>query len=670
MTVKTLVEARGLDVTELPADFLTNLEDYVDRVQTKRGGGKKARARRERRTALATTLLDQERDVVRTREMIVGQLTGTTSVVQAKQATEDAARARKRLDQLQEEVPKLKKTKRKQEALDEAKDQMEALKQATEAWAKTVSDLVDQIRQAERGLQDFQIQMFETIDGLTGATDTGQKYQSFLDDNEKKYNDLVTAGSSAGAQLELVNRQLQLLQAQAQATIQDINEQAQAYHDAIQRQRDVLDAYTEAIERESRIEQRAIRDLQDDIDKNQKEIETRQDKLDELADRRSKLQDRLSDISPLADLTDGLKQMKESLTGTIKGGGFAELAQTRQKLGEAVAQFQGETDLQKKATAGAEVQRLAGLAVEQGQKLYSVGSRDLTRLRQQSLAAIEGVLETAQAAEDERTKILADIKSIDEEAKGIQEEIKGYQKKIKEDNEKIEGHTKRLRDLADAQQIIDDKRKPLDDADRAIAKAQAEKIDEVNQKLAAQLKIWSDKAVPLMQAQIGNLREQLKAIVPPGTDIDALINDPSSLQAFLAQAQLETLQSIEDYLEGFSKSLNIPPRPGKRHRTTAAAAEGGIILRDSIIRAGEGNKPEVIIPLESPRGRRLLGLDRPVPRNGGAHEPTFIFQPTIVMPQPKSMAEAKLYGRSASSGFSAQVKQALPGITRRAGGRG
>jgi hypothetical protein len=351
----------------------------------------------------------------------------------------------------------------------------------------------------------------------------------------------------------------------------------------------------------------------------------------------------------MAGMVDSLKQQRDALQGSVAGGGFRQLAITRQQLGEALGAFQ-QAKPEDQAKAAAEVQRLAQLSVEQGGKLFAAGSRDAVRVQQQALDATEQVYEVAQKAADEQKDLLDKIKTIDDESKGLQKDIydvqvamradqqlikdynkdirdiqvsmrpdqdliKGYQKDIRDiqtdmkaDQDLIKQYNKdiydlnvQMRPITEEQRDIQKRLKELDEA-RAVLEYNATiAIDSINQKLAAQLAVWANKVVPLLQAQAGAIRQELSDILPAGTDIDALMNDPASLQAFLARAQLESMQNIEDYVEAIAALLKVPAVTHHHHH----AAAGAVITGPTELQAGEAG-PEAFIPLTDPRARQFL----------------------------------------------------------------
>jgi LPS O-antigen subunit length determinant protein (WzzB/FepE family) len=98
-----------------------------------------------------------------------------------------------------------------------------------------------------------------------------------------------------------------------------------------------------------------------------------------------------------------------------------------------------------------------------------------------------------------------------------------------------------------------------------------DKIDAVNATLADQLEYWKAEAMPLFQQMDNELRAQLAEMVPPGTDMEALINSQTASTVFATALVRDKLEEIRELLAD-AESGNFPTRRNRRNRRDSEVA--------------------------------------------------------------------------------------------------
>lgn len=255
--------------------------------------------------------------------------------------------------------------------LDQLPDFVRQTQEAIAAWGDALLGLVEQVREADRAVEQHALTYGEEVDGLRRATDTHTRYNDVLDAAEERLYTLQATGASVTAQLQAYDRVLALTRAQYQAQLTDLQE-----------------GY--ALRTEER-------------------------------------QERLDTIGPLGQLADGLTQQVRGLQIAVRGEtpAIQLAALTREIRGERRA-IRDETDPLERAEAVARLQQLVQQQLDLAAGLYGAGSPTLQGLQRQALGFLRP-LEREAARNDEEARQLAreqreDEKQLAKDLRAVQRE--------------------------------------------------------------------------------------------------------------------------------------------------------------------------------------------------------------------------------------------------------
>jgi TP901 family phage tail tape measure protein len=259
--------------------------------------------------------------------------------------------------------------------LDQLPELMQNAVQAVEAWGQAITSQLDRIRQLDAQIEASPLQYGEQIDALTRATTTHLRYNDVLAASEDRVARLAAENASASAQVGALTHHLDLLGAQANARITDIQEGAAVRLEAIQ-------------------------------------------------DRAIAISDRGEAISPLAQLSAGLTDQLTALRqqGTLANP-LLELTQLARDLRVARRDYRGSTG-EDQAEAAAEIQRIIARQLELAGATFGAGSGAYANLRGSAIRTLRPIEATARSYEEESRDLAKEQRDLAKEQREIERETR------------------------------------------------------------------------------------------------------------------------------------------------------------------------------------------------------------------------------------------------------
>lgn len=101
-------------------------------------------------------------------------------------------------------------------------DVMQKVEEATASWGQQLLGLIDQLRTLRTATADTDVALRVEAAGLRKSTNTADLYNDLIGKNAAQFDRLSQGGGSAGAQVAVINRQLDLLRTQAGAQLHDL----------------------------------------------------------------------------------------------------------------------------------------------------------------------------------------------------------------------------------------------------------------------------------------------------------------------------------------------------------------------------------------------------------------------------------------------------------------
>jgi hypothetical protein len=327
-----------------------------------------------------------------------------------------------------------------------------------------------------------------------------------------------------------------------------------------------------------------------------------QDLQDAAQDRGDAINDRLALIGPLGSLAPGIREQLAALQGPQFGQAPpAALAELGRQIGEAQARYQSATTGDVRANAASEIQRVIGQQLDLAGGFYGQGSSVFRALQSQSVGILRTLGIDATDAEQEALALQREQRTLDEETR---------------------------------------------DAVRAV------QLD-----LADQLEVWGQQIAPLLQAQAAQIRTSLAGILPPGTDLDALLADPMAASILVANLQLKEMEKLNATLARFEQAAwgrsgpNTVDDPTITIADVPRLADGGYVRREGLAYV---HADEYVIP-----SRKMPGPTVTLNVQPGAI--------VVQLPMGATPSDARLLGYTAADAFTARTLQVLRTYTHQTG---